>query len=53
MAVITSGFIKSQKRIKKTCQGSGRGTKFGTKPEGKACEDIRASQRDLQTTSES
>ena len=37
MAVITSGFIKSQKRVKKTCQGSGRGTKFGTKPEGKAC----------------
>lgn len=36
MAIITSGFKKSQKRIKRTQQGSGRGTKFGTKPEGRA-----------------
>lgn len=36
MAMVTDGFMKSQKKIKRTRQGTGRGTKFGTKPEGMA-----------------
>jgi len=43
MAIISSGFVKSQKKLKKTRQGDGRGTKFGTKPEG------RASKKQLQS----
>ena len=34
--VSTSLWVSRNKHKKRTRQGSGRGTKFGTKPEGKA-----------------
>jgi hypothetical protein len=33
---LVSTFLSKNKHKKKTCQGMGRGTKWGTKPQGKA-----------------